>query len=227
MKFLIVEDEPNLQKLIGYFLKREEHIVESAVNFKEAYHKVSNFEYDCVILDLNLPDGSGLNVIPVIRQDYPNTAIIIVSARDSIEDRVAGLDKGADDYLIKPFSLSELNARIKAIIRRKQNIQSEVVELGEFKFFIDERRIEVNGTDLDLTKKEYEIMLYMLRNKNRIVPKDSLAEHLWGDYMDETDSFDFLYAHLKNLRKKLTKLNVDNYLSTVYGVGYKFSIPNH
>lgn len=226
MKFLIVEDEPNLQKLIGHFLKREEHLVESAVNFKEAFQKVCNYEYDCVVLDLNLPDGNGLNIIPIIRQDHPNTAIIIVSARDSVEDKVFGLDKGADDYLIKPFSLSELNARIKAIIRRKQKIQSEVIEFGDFKFYVDERRIEVDGKELELTKKEYEIMIYMLRNKNRIVTKDSIAEHLWGDYMDETDSFDFLYAHLKNLRKKLSKLNVDNYLSTIYGVGYKFSIPN-
>lgn len=226
MKFLIVEDEPNLQKLISHFLKREEHLVESAVNFKEAFQKVCNYEYDCVVLDLNLPDGNGLNIIPIIRQDHPNTAIIIVSARDSVEDKVSGLDKGADDYLIKPFSLSELNARIKAIVRRKHKIQSEVIEFGDFKFYVDERRIEVDGKELELTKKEYEIMIYMLRNKNRIVTKDSLAEHLWGDYMDETDSFDFLYAHLKNLRKKLSKLNVDNYLSTIYGVGYKFSIPN-
>jgi DNA-binding response OmpR family regulator len=184
-----------------------------------------NFKYDCIILDLNLPDGSGLKVIPIVREDDPDTGIIIVSAKDSIEDRIQGLELGADDYLIKPFNLSELNARIKAVMRRKTNITTEIVEFGDYTFHIDERRVSVGNEDLDLTKKEYEILLYLFRNKNRVVTKDSLAEHLWGDYMDETDSFDFLYAHLKNLRKKLNKKAVDNYLNTIYGVGYKFCIP--
>jgi len=226
MKFLVIEDEPNLQKLIGYFLRKEEHVVEEAMTMAEAKQKVGNFEYDCIILDLNLPDGNGLNLISYIKEDHPQTGLIIVSARDSIEDRILGLDKGADDYLIKPFNVSELNARINAVIRRKQNIVDEILVFGDFFFHISERRISVHGVDLDLTKKEYDILIYMVRNKNRVVTKDSLAEYLWGDYMDDNDSFDFLYAHLKNLRKKLAKVNVDNYLTTIYGVGYKFSIPS-
>jgi DNA-binding response OmpR family regulator len=225
MKFLVVEDEPNLQKLFYNFLSKENHIVEQSMDLKSAFKKVMNFKYDCIILDLNLPDGSGLKVIPIVREDDPDTGIIIVSAKDSIEDRIQGLELGADDYLIKPFNLSELNARIKAVMRRKTNITTEIVEFGDYTFHIDERRVSVGNEDLDLTKKEYEILLYLFRNKNRVVTKDSLAEHLWGDYMDETDSFDFLYAHLKNLRKKLNKKAVDNYLNTIYGVGYKFCIP--
>lgn len=226
MKFLIVEDEPNLQKLISYFLKKEDHITEEALTFKDGKHKLDNFSYDVIILDINLPDGSGLNLLPIIKEDHPGTAVIIVSAKDSIEDRVRGLELGADDYLIKPFHVSELNARIKAVLRRKFNTIEEIVEFGEFKFHFDSRMVEARGVDLELTKKEYDILLYLFRNKNRVVTKDSLAEHLWGDHMDDAYSFDFLYAHLKNLRKKLAKNSVENYLQTLYGVGYKFVIPS-
>jgi DNA-binding response OmpR family regulator len=226
MKFLIVEDEPNLQKLITYFLKKEDHITEEALTYKEAKQKLDNFSYDVIILDINLPDGSGLSLLPIIKELHPGSATIIVSAKDSIEDRVKGLEQGADDYLIKPFHVSELNARIKAIIRRKFNIVEDIVTFGDFTFHFDSRMVEVRGLDLELTKKEDDILLYLYRNKNRVVTKDSLAEHLWGDHMDDTYSFDFLYAHLKNLRKKLAKMGVENYLNTLYGVGYKFIIPN-
>ena len=227
MKFLIVEDEPNLQKLISYFLKKEDHITEEALTYKDAFHKLMNHTYDVIILDINLPDGSGLNLLPVIKDDHPTSATIIVSAKDSIEDRVKGLELGADDYLIKPFHVSELNARIKAVLRRKLNMVEDVAAFGEFTFYFEGRKVAINGTELDLTKKEYDILLYLYRNKNRVVTKDGLAEHLWGDHMDDTYSFDFLYAHLKNLRKKLSKEGVENYLQTLYGVGYKFSIPEN
>jgi DNA-binding response OmpR family regulator len=225
MKFLIVEDEPNLQKLISYFLKKEEHLTEEALNLTDARYKLMNFSYDCIILDLNLPDGNGLTLLPLIKEDHPKTAVIIVSAKDSLDDRIKGLDLGADDYLIKPFHVSELNARIKAVIRRKFDIIDDTAIFGEFTFYFDGKKVDVKGNDLELTKKEYEILLYLYRNKNRVVTKDSLAEHLWGDYMDDNFSYDFLYAHLKNLRKKLAKEGVDNYLQTLYGVGYKFIIP--
>jgi len=225
MKFLIVEDEPNLQKLISYFLKKEEHITEEALNLADARYKLMNFSYDCIILDLNLPDGNGLTLLPLIKEDHPKTAVIIVSAKDSLDDRIKGLDLGADDYLIKPFHVSELNARIKAVIRRKFDIMDDTAIFGEFTFYFDGKKVDVKEKDLELTKKEYEILLYLYRNKNRVVTKDSLAEHLWGDYMDDNFSYDFLYAHLKNLRKKLAKEGVDNYLQTLYGVGYKFIIP--
>ncbi|HPN71051.1 MAG TPA: response regulator transcription factor, partial [Saprospiraceae bacterium] len=158
---------------------------------------------------------------------HKETAVIIVSAKDSLDDRVKGLDLGADDYLIKPFHVSELNARIKAVIRRKLFTTEEKGDFGDFTFHFEGRRVEINGKDLDLTKKEYDILLYLFRNKNRVITKDSLAEHLWGDYMDDNYSFDFLYAHLKNLRKKLAKEGVENYLQTLYGVGYKFCIPTN
>ena len=226
MKFLIIEDEPNLQKLISYFLTKEDHLTELAGTVVEAQSKLHNFSYDCIILDLNLPDGNGLNLLPIIRADHKEAAVIIVSAKDSIDDRIKGLDLGADDYLIKPFHVSELNARIKAVTRRKLFGQEDLGTLGDFTFYFEGRKVEIKGKEIDLTKKEYEILIYMFRNKNRVITKDSLAEHLWGDYMEDNYSFDFLYAHLKNLRKKLAKEGVENYLQTLYGVGYKFAIPS-
>ncbi len=225
MKFLIIEDEPNLQKLISYFLTKEDHLTEVAGTFSEAQGKLHNFSYDCIILDLNLPDGNGLNLLPIIRADHKEAAVIIVSAKDSIDDRIKGLDLGADDYLIKPFHVSELNARIKAVTRRKLFAQDDKAIFGDFTFYFEGRKVEIRDKEVDLTKKEYEILIYLYRNKNRVITKDSLAEHLWGDYMEDNYSFDFLYAHLKNLRKKLAKEGVENYLQTLYGVGYKFAIP--
>ncbi len=222
MKILIVEDEQDLLNLISRYLKKEGYIYEQVSTFKEGFKKINNFEYDCAIIDLNLPDGDGLKLVRTLRTDNTTTGIIIISARDSVEDRIRGLDFGADDYLTKPFNLSELNARIKAVLRRKTNQFSQVMTFGELSLHLDERKVLVNLEELTLTKKEYDILLFLARNKNRVVTKDSIAEHLWGDYMDDAVSYDFIYAHVKNLRKKLAEKGCGDVLKTIYGIGYKF-----
>lgn len=222
MKILIIEDEDDLQKLIQRYLKKEGYRCESATTFHEGYKKLNNHQYDCVIVDLNLPGGSGLKLVKILREETPETGIIIVSARDTTDDRILGLNQGADDYLTKPFNLSELNARIKAIMRRKLNIKTKEMNFGVLKIKLDSREVLAGEHLLKLTKKEYDILLYLARNKNRVVTKDAIAEYLWGDYMDDAVSFDFIYAHVKNLRKKLTKHDCGDYLTTIYGIGYKF-----
>ena len=171
-----------------------------------------------------MPGGDGLKLVEMLRQDNTETAILIVSARETIDDRIKGLEIGADDYLTKPFNLSELNARIKAVLRRKTNQFSEELNFGDLVLNLSERKVTAKNTELKLTKKEYDILLYLARNKNRVVTKDSIAEHLWGDYMDDAISFDFIYAHVKNLRKKLAQNDCGDYLKTVYGIGYKFTV---
>jgi DNA-binding response OmpR family regulator len=223
MKLLIIEDEQDLLNMILRYLKREGYLCEYAMDFPDAYRKIINYEYDCIVLDLNLPKGDGLKLVRILRSNKSNAGIIIVSARDTLDDRIRGLEEGADDYLTKPFNLSELNARIKAVIRRKTNQFAEEMDFGDLKIQLDSREVTVKETTLKLTRKEYEILVYLARNKNRVVTKDSIAEHLWGDYMDNTVSFDFIYAHVKNLRKKLADLGCGEYLKTIYGIGYKFS----
>jgi DNA-binding response OmpR family regulator len=222
MKLLIIEDEEDLQKMIINYLKKEGYVCEEAATFKEGYRKISNYEYDCAIVDLNLPDGDGLKLVDILRKENAQTGILIISARETIDDRIRGLEIGADDYLTKPFNLSELNARIKAVMRRKTNQFSNELNFGSLVINLDERKVTANQVILHMTKKEYSILLYLARNKNRVVTKDSIAEHLWGDYMDETVSYDFIYAHIKNLRKKLADNNCDDFLKTIYGIGYKF-----
>ena len=222
MKILIVEDEQDLVDLMLRYLKKEGYVCEYASTYKEGYKKIHNYEYDCAIIDLNLPGGEGLDLVTILRKDSPQTVILIISARNKIDDRIRGLEIGADDYLTKPFSLPELNARIKAVMRRKTNQFSSELVFGHLIINLDERAVIANGQSLKLTKKEYDILLFLARNKNRVVTKDSLAEYLWGDYMDDAVSFDFIYAHVKNLRKKLAQNNCGEILQTVYGVGYKF-----
>ena len=225
MKILIIEDDLELLKLLLRYLKKEAYTCEVATSLKEGYKKINNYEYDCVLIDLNLPDGDGLKLVPILREDSSQTSIVIISAKNSIEDKVKGLNMGADDYLIKPFNLSELNARIKAIMRRKTNLLKKELNFGDLVIKLDERTVSINETNLQLTKKEYDILLYLARNKNRIITKDSIAEYLWGDYMDTAISYDFIYAHVKNLRKKLASYNYEDLVKTVYGIGYKFQSP--
>ncbi len=222
MKLLIIEDEQDLLDLMLRYLKREGYLCEFANNFRDGYKKINNFEYDCAIIDLNLPDGDGLKLVDTLRSDNTQMGILIISARDKVDERIHGLDTGADDYLTKPFNLSELNARVKAIMRRKTNQFSKELKFSNLSINIDERKVIASDKILQLTKKEYSILLYLARNKNRVVTKDSIAEHLWGDYMDDAVSFDFIYAHVKNLRKKLAENDCGDFLKTVYGIGYKF-----
>lgn len=222
MKVLIIEDEQELLDLIKRYLKREGYVCEEAKTYKEGYKKINNFEYDCVIVDLNLPGGDGLQLVEILRAENTETGIIIISARNTLDDRIKGLDIGADDYLIKPFNLPELNARIKAVLRRKTDLFKNELDFGDLVIRQNERVVLAKSIILKLTKKEYNILLFLARNKNRVVTKDSIAEHLWGDYMDDAISFDFIYAHVKNLRKKLAENGCGDFLKTVYGIGYKF-----
>jgi DNA-binding response OmpR family regulator len=222
MKVLIIEDEQELLDLMIRYMKREGYVSEYATTFKEGFKKINNYEYDCAVVDLNLPGGDGLNLVRILREEMPNTATIIISARNTINDRIKGLEIGADDYLTKPFNLSELNARIKAILRRKTNQLSNELIFGNLLIDLDKRSVLANNKTLKLTKKEFDILVYLARNRNRVVTKDSIAEYLWGDYMDNVLSYDFIYAHVKNLRRKLVQNNCGEYLKTVYGIGYKF-----
>jgi DNA-binding response OmpR family regulator len=222
MKLLIIEDEQDLLDLMLRYLKREGYVCESTNTFNEGYKKINNYEYDCAVIDLNLPGGDGLKLVNILREDNTEAGIVIISARDTVDDRISGLEIGADDYLTKPFNLSELNARIKAVLRRKTNQFSQELIYGDLIINLDEGKVTASETELKLTKKEYNILLYLARNKNRVVTKDSIAEHLWGDYMDDAVSFDFIYAHVKNLRKKLAENGCGDFLKTVYGIGYKF-----
>jgi len=225
VKLLIVEDEISLADSIVSFLKMDGHICELASNYKTAQEKINLYQYDCALIDINLPDGSGLDIIRQLKEANKPTGIIIISARDTIDDRVKGLEIGADDYLVKPFDLAELNARIKSLIRRINFSGSNIIEAGKINLHPDELQVKIGEEVLDLTKKEYDLLLFFISNINCVVTKETIAEHLWGDYIDMADSYDFVYAHIKNLRKKLLEKGVENYIHTIYGLGYKFQIP--
>lgn len=221
MKILIVEDEKDLSQSLTEYLEISGHRCENAYDFNTADDKTAVYVYDCILLDINLPDGTGLDLIEPIKQRNPQTGIIIISARDGVEDRVKGLEKGADDYLIKPFDLAELNARIIALYRRLNMGGAKHFELGELTVFPEERKVFFGKNEIKLTKSEFNILLFFNSNKNRVITKETIAEHLWGDYMDSAESLDSVYTHIKNLRKKIQKSGAHNYIKNVYGVGYK------
>ncbi len=222
MKILIVEDEIELSESIVTYLKIEGYLCEYALTCDSAIEKISLYEYDIIVVDLNLPDGNGIQIIKKLKESDFKGGIIITSARETLEDRILGLNSGADDYLIKPFHLAELNARIKSLTRRVFFKGNNNITLNEIKIIPNAHEVYIKGTLIDLTKKEFDLLLFLATNKDKVLSKESIAEHLWGDYIDSTDSFDFVYAHIKNLRKKLIEKGVGNYLQTVYGVGYKF-----
>ncbi|MCF6342690.1 MAG: response regulator transcription factor [Bacteroidales bacterium] len=223
MKILIVEDEVALAESIGEYLKDEGYVNELAFDYQSASAKISAHSYDCVIVDINLPDGNGLDLIRELKENRAASGIIIISARNSLDDRIAGLDIGADDYLVKPFNLSELNARIKSVIRRINFSGSNEIVLNEIRVDTDAIQVFVHDELVVLTKKEYDLLIFFISNKNRVLSKESIGENVWGDYADTLDSFDFIYTHIKNLRKKLLEKGADDYLQNVYGVGYKFN----
>ena len=222
MKMLIVEDNRELAENIHGFLVREGYVCEVCHNHYDAQKKLTAYQYDCIILDIMLPDGSGLNLLQFIKSEKIGAGILIISAKNSLDDKVSGLELGADDYLTKPFHLTELHARLKAIYRRKNLKGDFVVSFQEISVNTDTMEARVNGQLLDLTKKEFDLLLYFLVNKNRVLTRQSIAEHLWGDYTDNLSNFDFVYQHVKNLRKKITAANGRDYIGTVYGLGYKF-----
>ncbi|MDD4637344.1 MAG: response regulator transcription factor [Bacteroidales bacterium] len=224
MKILIVEDERALSESIATYLKSENYLCEVAGNLKLALEKVESFEYDCILLDITLPDGNGLNVLKVLRKNNKTDGVIIISAKNSIEDKIDGLNLGADDYLAKPFHLSELSARISAVIRRRRFEGSSNVVVNEIVIDTVAKMVFINNIALDITRKEYDLLLYLVVNKNRVISKSAIAEHITGDRADYFDNFDFVYAHIKNLKKKIAAAGADDYIKSIYGMGYKFEV---
>ena len=223
MKILIIEDEITLAKSIEEYLKMDGNICEIATTFDEAWMKAGVYEYDCILVDITLPGGDGLDVIRELKRQHSRAGVIIISAKNSLEDKITGLEIGSDDYLPKPFHLAELNARIKALVRRKEFGGDKSIKFQELTVLPDEKELFVNGKKVPLTRSEYELLLYFLANKNRVLTKESIAEHLAGDHADTLDNFDFIYSHIKNLRRKLLQNGAEDYLKAVYGVGYKFT----
>jgi DNA-binding response OmpR family regulator len=222
MKILLIEDEKELSSAIQLYLSKGSYLCETALTYNSALEKIHMYKYDCVIVDITLPDGNGLNIIRALKEENIDTGIIIISAKNSLDDKITGLDIGADDYITKPFHLSELNARIKSIIRRRNFGGTNEIILNEIKILPDEKLVYIHGKETILTKKEYDLLLFFLSNKNRVLTKESIAEHLWGEEMDMADSYDFIYTHIKNLRKKMVENGGHDYLHTIYGMGYKF-----
>ena len=222
MKILIVEDEREQVKSIVQYLRQESYICEVAYTAKDAEEKISVHDYDCILLDITLPDGNGLAILESLKKAGKREGVIVISAKNSIDDKIKGLNLGADDYLPKPFHLSELGARVSAVIRRKRFEGNNTVTFHEITVDLLGKTVTVNGKVVDLTRKEYDLLLFVVSNKNRVVTKNAIAEHLSGDDADAFDNFDFIYAHMKNLKKKLMEANCPDYIKTVYGLGYKF-----
>lgn len=225
MKLLLIEDEPLLLDEMDHYLTEQGYRCEKALNYKEGEEKITLYEYDVVVLDITLPGGNGLTLLKLLKDRFRDAGVLIVSAKDSLSDKVAGLGLGADDYITKPFHLEELNARINALMRRRSFSGNNRMKIDQL--MIDTAAQEVHWKDhtISLTKKEYELLLYFIVNKNRVVSKQSIAEHLWGDHYDMADNYDTVYVHTMNLRKKIIAHSGTDYIKTVYGMGYKFMAP--
>lgn len=222
MKILLVEDNPELTQNICQYLSQQGLVCEAVATVYEAEDRILSFDYDCILLDLMLPDGNGLQLLQTIKTAHPQWNVLIISAKDALDDRLKGLDLGADDYLPKPFHLAELLARIRAIFRRSKLGGSDTLEFNEIQINHQSLEVTVFGKLLDLTKKEFDLLVFLLTNKNKVLSKQAIATHLWGDYTDDLANFDFVYQHIKNLRKKICAAGGRDYLTTVYGLGYKF-----
>jgi DNA-binding response OmpR family regulator len=222
MKILIVEDEIELANTIAEYLSGEDYRCEFASDFAQAMDKIGMFEYDCIVLDIMLPGGNGLNILEELKKQEKQDGVIIVSAKNALEDRISGLQMGADDYLTKPFHLSELMARIYSIIRRKQFNNSNIIRQNEIQIDLPAKTVSIRDQPVNLTRKEFDLLIYFIGNKNKVISKSTLAEHLSGDLADMLDNHDFVYAHVKNLKKKLYEAGCRHYLKTVYGTGYKW-----
>lgn len=224
MKILIIEDEPSLRELIQRSLEKERYVVEAAADFQSGLRKIEDYDYDCVLLDIMLPDGNGLNLLEQLKKMRKRENVIIISAKDSLDDKVLGLELGADDYLPKPFHLAELNARIKSVIRRQRRDGEMDIRLANIRIVPDTFQVFVDDKEIELNRKEYDILLYFANRPGRLVNKNMLAESVWGDHIDQVDNFDFIYAQIKNLRKKLKDAGALAELKAVYGFGYKMTV---
>jgi len=223
LKILVIEDETNLRETIVSFLEEEGYCCEQANNKMQGSEKLNLYEYDCILVDVGLPDGNGLSLIKEIKEVHPGTGIIIISAKNSLDDKIKGLDLGSDDYLAKPFHLSELNSRIKSLFRRIKFSGKNETTIGKLHIFPENRQVFVNDKLINLTKKEFDLLIFFVTNPKRVLTKESIAEHLWGDFADSYDSFDFVYSQIKNLRKKLLEKTGIDYFQNVYGTGYTFN----
>lgn len=221
MKILIVEDESELRKVMTTFLEKEHFVVETAADYASGLAKLSNYHYDCILLDIMLPGGTGIQLLRQLRQLGKGDAVIIVSAKDSVEDKVEGLELGADDYLAKPFHLAELLARVKTVIRRKNQHGEQAIRFKNVSLFPEDRKLMVGEAEVQLNRKEFDLFYYFMIRPEKLVPKTSLAEAVWGDDADQSDSLDFIYSQIKNIRKKLKDSQAQVDFQAVYGVGYK------
>ena len=221
MKILIIEDEKSLREVMARSLEKERFVVEEAGDYASALQKINDYDYDCVLLDIMLPGGSGLSILEELKRARKRESVIIISAKDSIEDKVTGLDLGADDYLAKPFHLAELNARVKSVIRRKQADGDMHISIGNLSVFPDRHEASIDGKELKLNRKEFDLLYYFVINPDRLINKTALAESVWGDRIDQADSLDFIYSQVKNLRKKMKTAGATPEIKAVYGSGYK------
>ena len=223
MKLLLVEDEKMLANEISTFISREGFVCEAVYDYNSALQKINLYEYDCIIVDITLPGGSGLELIKQLKELSKKTGIIIISAKNSLSDKLTGLNLGADDYLTKPFHLAELNARIQSVLRRRKFDGDNKIRFEEISIIPDKREVRINNILLDLTRKEYDLLLYLISNEGKVLTKEAIAEHIWGDNADSFDRLDFVYSQIKNLRKKLIEAGSNDYLKSIYGIGYKFT----
>lgn len=224
MKILVVEDDPSLREIMQKSLEKERYIVETAPDYYTARQKANDYDYDCILLDIMLPDGNGLNLLKELKEIRKQDSVIIISAKDSLDDKVTGLDLGADDYLPKPFHLAELQARIKSVIRRKNRNGHPYTEYGNIRVNTDTFEVYIADRLVELNRKEYDILVYFINRPEHLMNKNTLAESVWGDHIDQADSFDFIYAQIKNLRKKLTAAGATPEIKAVYGFGYKMTL---
>ena len=224
MKLILIEDEKDLSKTISSYLKEEQYKIDIAYSYVEASSLININEYDCALVDLMLPDGNGLDLIKKIKEVNRQCGIIIISAKESLDDKIYGLNTGADDYITKPFHLAELNARIKSLLRRKLFDGGNQIEINELKIDVDKRELLINNFHVELTRREFDLLLFFISNKERVLNKEAIVEHVWGDNSNAFDNYDFVYTHVKNLRKKLKENGAADYLKSVYGIGYKFTL---
>jgi len=224
MKILIIEDETTLAQDMVKYLSGEQYLCECAADYHTALSKINSFEYDCILLDLMLPGGDGLSLLEELKKQQKQDGVIIISAKNALEDKIKGLKLGADDYLAKPFHQAELAARIESLIRRKQFDSSNIITQNELTIDMNAKTVSVHDVPVNLTKKEYDLLLFFIGNKNRVLSKGALAEHLSGDFADMFESHDFVYAHVKNLKRKLKDNGYGDYIKTIYGTGYKWEL---
>ena len=224
MKLLLIEDEPDLAADMLAYLEQEGYRCEMAPTFDAAAEKIALYAYDCVLVDITLPGGNGLDLVRMLKKTDNPTGIVIISAKDSLTDKITGLNIGADDYLTKPFHLAELSARLQSVVRRRQFAGRKEIVVRGITIRPDEVQVLINNQPLELTRKEYDLLLFLVANPGRVLTKEAIAEHLWGDNMDQADSLEIIYTHVKNLRRKITERGQSDGIKTVYGLGYKFEV---